>query len=62
MMKRAVIIFLLLLIFTLLVPIAAVIKSEKSEETDELVTLFSSHITLPETAHTCPFDIVRAAD
>lgn len=51
-MKRTVIIFLILLIVTLLIPLAAVIKTEKSDANDELVTLFSSQVTVCDSANT----------
>jgi len=44
-MKRALIIFLILLIFTLLLPTVAVIKSDRSSRSEELATLFSEEAT-----------------
>lgn len=41
-MKRAVIIFTVLLLLTLLVPLCAVAEHQKNSTTEELVTLFSS--------------------
>ena len=45
-MKRAMIIFLILFILSATIPLFAIVKSNQKEEQKELVTVFSSMITL----------------
>ena len=45
-MKRAVIIFIILCIATMLIPFTAVIQKNKEDKSDELVTIFSSQLEI----------------
>lgn len=47
-MKRAVIIFVILFLATLLIPMISISRSNQEEKTDELVTIFSSSITIKQ--------------
>ena len=49
-MKRAVIIFIILFIATLLIPLTSVIEHNKETKTEELVTIFSSQVISDEDA------------
>ena len=61
-MKRALILFLFLLIFTLLIPLVTIVRQEKNSDTEELVTLFSSRITIDCSENTPLYSTYRAAD
>lgn len=46
-MKRAVIIFVILFLATLLIPMISIPRNKQEEKTDELVTIFSSVTITP---------------
>lgn len=50
-MKKAAIIFAILFAATLLIPMISIVQSNKSSSQSELVTIFSSSITLESNYH-----------
>jgi hypothetical protein len=49
-MKKAFILFIIVFIATLLIPMIAIVQTDKSNS-NELVTIFSSNITLEQNYH-----------
>ncbi len=56
-MKKAVIIFAILFIITLLIPMISISQSKKENQTDELVTIFSSRITIETNTESAVFQV-----